>query len=149
MPTNNPRVNVTLSPSLHALVVSLAKHQRVSKSTVLREFLEAVEPQLQQAVALMDAADRVGVEARKRMADDMQQGLEEAEHAAGIALQKAAAVTRDLVDQAEAIRGRRPARKTTSAVSVPVVAGRPSSGVTRKRSRQRKDPPPSNRGVKS
>ena len=36
MPTVNPRINVTLSPSLFGMVDELAKHQRVSKSMVLR-----------------------------------------------------------------------------------------------------------------
>ena len=37
MPTVNPRMNVTLSPALCGKVDELAKHQRVSKSMVLRE----------------------------------------------------------------------------------------------------------------
>ena len=46
MPTVNPRINVTLSLSLFGMVDELAKHQRVSKSMVLRELLEASEPAL-------------------------------------------------------------------------------------------------------
>ena len=41
MPTANPRINVTLSPSLYSMVEELAKHQRISRSMVLRELLEA------------------------------------------------------------------------------------------------------------
>ena len=46
MPTINPRINVTLSPSLYGMVGELAKYQRVSRSMVLRELLEASEPAL-------------------------------------------------------------------------------------------------------
>ena len=57
MPTVNPRINVTLSPSLFGMVDELAKHQRVSKSMVLRELLEASEPALAQVVAMLKAAE--------------------------------------------------------------------------------------------
>ena len=58
MPTVNPRINVTLSPSLDLLVVRLAAMQRMSKAQVLRELLEAAEPALQRAVTLMEAASK-------------------------------------------------------------------------------------------
>lgn len=147
MPTNNPRINVTLPPSLYALVGQLAKHQRVSRATVLREFLEAVEPQLRQAVALMDVADRVQLETRAHLVRDMEAGIKDAERAASVALQKAAGITRDLVDAAEEIRGRRPARRVSSAERA--AAEREGEKVSRKSSVPRKDPPASKRGVKS
>ena len=56
MPTVNPRINVTLSPQLDLIVQRMATCQRVSKSQVLRELLEAAEPALQRAVVLMEAA---------------------------------------------------------------------------------------------
>lgn len=140
MPTINPRVNVTLSPSLHSLVANLATHQRVSKSMVLRELLEAVEPQLAQAVAFMEAAQKANGEARKQISRNMEAGIKEAQEAVSVALEKTGALTRDLVAQAEVIRGRRPARKVR-----PGVASERASG-GRKRS---PTPLPSNRGVKS
>lgn len=147
MPTVNPRVNVTLSPSLHTIVAQLAKHQRVSKSTVLREFLMAVEPTLQQAVALLDAADRVTSSARVDFARDMEKGLAETRKQLDVALQKAAGLTRDLVAEGEAIRGRKPARKQSALVAP---ASAPARRVVRKNAAAtRQDPPTSNRGVKS
>ena len=44
MPTLNPRINVTLAPSSDSLVQRLATFQGVSKSQVLRELLDAAEP---------------------------------------------------------------------------------------------------------
>lgn len=138
MPTANPRVNVTLSPSLDSLVSSLAEHERVSKSTVLRELLEAAEPSLRQAVALMEAAKGASVKARKQIADDLAESIKVAEGVQHLMLQVAANHTRDIVDQAQTVRGRRPAIPHAQA-----------GGVAGKRASSRKNPPSSNRGVKS
>ena len=143
MPTNNPRVNVTLSPSLDSLVSRLAGLERVSKSMVLRELLETAEPSLLQAVALMEAAQGASVKARKTIARDMQKSLEALEGTSYLVQQIAANNTRDIVAEAEAVRGRRPAR-------APWGAGQASTSiVSGKRSRSAKRPPLSNRGVKS
>jgi hypothetical protein len=143
MPTSNPRVNVTLSPSLDSLVSRLAGLERVSKSMVLRELLEAAEPSLLSAVALMEAAQGVGVEARKRIARDMQATVDAAKGVNYLAQSVAANSTRDIVAEAEAIRGRRPPRL--------VGVSQPSGGAPRprKRSPAAKRPPTSNRGVNS
>ena len=143
MPTLNPRVNVTLSPSLDMLVSRLAVLERVSKSMVLRELLEAAQPALQAAVALMDAAEGAGVEARNRIANDMQKTIDAAAGVQHLALQVAANNTRDIVAEAEAIRGRRPSRQSRVSGSAGTVA------VAAKRQKTSKRPPLSNRGVKS
>ena len=143
MPTSNPRVNVTLSPSLDALVASLASYERVSKSTVLRELLETAEPALRSAVALMEAAKGAGAKARIDLARDLQASVEASRSVTHLALAVAANHTRDMVSGAEAVRGRRPARSTRSGAGL---GGGPGGRSAPKR---RKDPPISNRGVKS
>lgn len=145
MPSLNPRVNVTLSPSLDALLSQLAGFERVSKSSVLRELLEAAEPSLRQAAALMEAAKGASVSARANIVRDLEQGLQAAQGVQHLALQVAANHTRDIVSEAQAIRGRRPSRPARS------VAGRApaTEGISAvKAPRTRKDPPTSNRGVK-
>jgi hypothetical protein len=134
MPTTNPRVNVTLSPSLDLLLSRLGKLERTSKSQVLRELLEAAEPALQRAVATMELAMKTRIESRAgfRQAIDKSQELLEEQLEANLALLEAH--SRDLVSTAQSVRGRRPARKTTA--SAPAAL-------------REVDPPPSNRGVKS
>lgn len=146
MPTTNPRVNVTLSPSLDALVGQLAAHERVSKSMVLRELLETAEPALRQAVALMEAAKGASVSARKNLARDMESSIKAAEGISHLVLRDLATQTRDIVADAETIRGRRPSRSSRPAarVAAGAVGGK---GVRRSKKAQR--PPSSNRGVKS
>lgn len=146
MPTLNPRVNVTLSPSLDTLISSLAEFQRVSKAAVLRELLEAAEPSLRQVVALMQAAKVASAAARGNLVRDLEQGLRAAESVQDQIMQLAANHTRDIVSEAETIRGRRPARavrSTDGRASVPA-----SVVLARKASKVPKDPPISNRGVK-
>ena len=147
MPTANPRINVTLSPSIYIMVEELAKHQRVSRSMVLRELLEASEPALAQVVAMLKAAENMTEAARDRMRRDMDQTLTSLENKAEQALALAAGVTSDLVSQAEAIRGRRPRRQVARKRSAGDLAAGNSATVEPEQIAVR--PPSSNRGVKS
>lgn len=135
MPTINPRVNVTLSPSLDALVSRLAVLQRSSKSQVLRELLEAAEPALHRAVALMDAASKASSELHAKLARSMEAAQDLAEDSAAVMLSRMDRAVNDLVSEAEAVRGRRPARKGGASAAAAAPGAR--------------NPPPSNRGVKS
>lgn len=134
MPTSNPRVNVTLSVSLDALVSRMATHQRVSKSQVLRELLEAAEPALQRAVILMDQATSATRDVHQQLASR----LDQQQNAAEVEMRQLMQFTRDLVSQAQAVRGRRPAR-AGSAERAPVASA--GGGAI--------NPPPSNRGVRN
>jgi len=146
MTTLNPRVNVTLSPSLDALVTQLAGFERISKSMVLRELLEAAEPALRQAIALMEAAKGATATARKNLAMDLDAGIKAGEGTSHLMLQNLAHHTRDMVTEAESIRGRRPPR---SKAKLPVVASGAKRPVTGHGSGLKpKRPPISNRGVK-
>lgn len=146
MPTINPRINVTLSPSLYGMVGELAKYQRVSRSMVLRELLEASEPALAQVVAMMRAAEDMTEAAKSRLLTDMDSALVKLEATKDQALALAAGATADLVAQAESIRGRRPGRRaggmrqlhTGSAVRPAIADSAPAAS----------RPPSSNRGVK-
>ena len=140
MPTPNPRVNVTLSPSLHGLVTRLAGLQRASKSQVLRELLEAAEPALQRAAVLMEAAEKATNEVKSGLRRSLDSAQDKVEKHVSAALATLDATADDLVAQAEAIRGRRPGR---------AVAGRPAPATVAKGASARLDPPASNRGVKT
>jgi hypothetical protein len=146
MPTLNPRINVTLSPSLDSLVSRLAGLERVSKSMVLRELLEAAEPSLVHAVALMEAAQGAGAKARKNLVRDLESGIKAAEGTSELMLQNMALQTRDLVTAAQEVQGRRPARGRRGAPTVAAPALRPA--VRTKATISAKRPPLSNRGVK-
>lgn len=137
MPTINPRINVTLSPSLYDLVSRLATHQRASKSQVLRELLEAAEPALQRAATLMDSASKASAAIKEKLGRSLSAAQDQAEAQLGLQLAHLDAASEDLVSAAQAIRSRRPSRVLAT---VPADAGR---------ARKPQDPPSSNRGVKS
>ena len=147
MPTLNPRINVTLSPSLYGMVETLAKHQRVSRAMVLRELLEASEPALAQVVAMMEAAESMSQAAKKRMLQDMDQTIGKLENKAEQALALAAGVTADLVAQAESIQGRRPGAHSARKRSAGDLEAGNQAPVEKRQIAIR--PPSSNRGVKS
>jgi hypothetical protein len=135
MPTFNPRVNVTLSPSLFDLVGHLATLQGASRSQVLRELLEAAEPALQRAVALMQAAERAKGAVRSGLGDSLMRAQDRIEAELGKHLDLVDSTTGDLVEMAQRIEGRRPGRTRASG------GARGGGGVP--------NPPASNRGVKS
>jgi len=111
MPTVNPRVNVTLSPSLDQLVTRLAGLQRVSKSQVLRELLEAAEPALQRAVTLMAAAASASADVKRGLAQALQAGMSTIEDQLEHELATRDSYGPDLVVVAEGVR---PGRRRTS-----------------------------------
>ncbi len=139
MPTKNPRINVTLSPSVDDLVRRMAGFQRVSKSQVLRELLEAAEPYLQRAAALMNAASVASRGVAAGLASQLGESHEKAEKELGKLLSSIDVATADLVRQAEQIQGKRPTREGSPPRGVV-----PSAGA-----RSVRNPPASNRGVKS
>ena len=134
MPTLNPRINVTVSPSLDDLVRRLAAFQRCSKSQVLRELLEACEPQLGRAAALMEAASKASPQVLAGLASSMERSQQAAEDVLAGAVMRIEQAQRDLVEEAQAVRGRRPRRPAQRAAGG-------GSGAS--------NPPASNRGVKS
>lgn len=93
---------------------------------------------------MMEAANEMSMEARKKVASDLEDTLAKVERKGRAAMEIAAGITEDLVSQAEAIRGRRPARR-----GVPAPRGDAARRKAAGKARKRSDPPPSNRGVKS
>ena len=124
MSTTNPRVHVTLSPSLFDLVGAMARSQRVSRSQVLRELLEAAEPALQRVVTLMHAAERAKGAVKSEFAESLLRSQELIEAELNRQMDMVSGVSGDLVSMAERIEGRRP-----GAAAVP-----PSAGGARRRS---------------
>ena len=145
MTTKNPRVHVTLPPALDSLVTRLAAAARTSKADVLRELLEAAAPSLARTVALMEAA----AQAKPEMLRGMVMAMEKAQaRIEGMVDGTTMAFESqlDLVDQAEAVKPRRPRR---TGVSQAVAVSAVSPGASRPRARSARGGPPSaNRGGK-
>lgn len=71
MPTNKPRIAVTLSPPVYEVIERLAALQGCSRSSVVAELLEAVYPPLMRTVALLEAA----LEAPRAVHDGLRQTI--------------------------------------------------------------------------
>lgn len=145
MPTVNPRINVTISPQLDLVVQRMATCQRVSKSQVLRELLEAAEPALQRAVVLMEAAAGAAGAMKEGFAQSLNRAQSRAEAHLSAMVGEMDQTSLDLVQQAEAIRGRRPRVPKARTHASPKGGGSPALGVAG----DAQNPPSSNRGVKS
>lgn len=123
MPTLNPRTNVTLSPSLDLLVVRLAAFSGSSKSQVLRELLEAAEPALQRAVALMEAASKATQNVKDGLAKSLSDAQDVAEAQLAGHIEYLDQAAGDLVRQAEGVRGRRASSASMRSVPPSMPAG--------------------------
>lgn len=102
---------------------------------MLRELLEAAEPALQRAVALMQAAERAKGAVQSGLGDSLMRAQDRIEAELGRHLERVDSTTADLVEMAERVEGRRPGRTRASG------GARAGARVP--------NPPASNRGVKS
>ena len=128
MPTTNPRVNVTFKPHEHELLGRLAKHQRSSRSAIVREVLDQVFPVFERLAVVMDAAEKASEDVKGRL----RQSAEEAE--------------RDLLPLAEKVMGQLDMFVGSTVAEMERIGGRerPRSGRPGRRTGQR--PPTSNHG---
>lgn len=133
MPTNNPRVSITLSPDDLAVIDRFAAASGTPRATVLSGLVSSVLPQLVKAAELMELAS----EAPRNVQESLAEGVRLAtEQAAG-----AMANTQDTYDGLM--------RKLKA--SQPGTKARERKGATAPGSRargRRPGPPPTNRGVK-
>ena len=137
----NPRLSVVLSPSLAATLAALSEATGDSASSLVRGLLEQAEPALQRMYQLVIAAraarGQIGAgvsESMRRVVEDLEHAVAQADHRTGLAV-------RDLVESAEAVKGRRrrgPARQGRAPAAadvptpVPVTRGSGSTKTVRK-----------------
>ena len=108
MPTVNPRLSVTLTPELAAILRKVATLADKSQSAFVAELLEASTPVFERMAKLLEAAH----EAKEHLSQDMAAGLEGAqarlESQLGLALGEMDEGFRPILEVAEDLRRRRP-----------------------------------------
>lgn len=57
MPAKNPRMSITISPELSALLKRLARHQGVSAASVVSTLLQEAQPALERVCVALDRAN--------------------------------------------------------------------------------------------
>lgn len=136
MPTQNPRVTVTLKPSTHAQMLEVSRLTGNSLSSMFAEILEQSEPVFARLIQVLAAAEQAKLEVRERTSSDLAKAQARLEKQLGLAMTEFDAFSGDLLDDVEAVRRR--ARRAPRED-----AQRPARGTPRLST------PPSNRGVRS
>jgi len=109
MPAINPRIQVTLKPSLHAVIRRLSDATGNSMSALISEFLEPNEAVFERMVLIIEAAASARDEVKEKIARNMSEVQTEIESKLGLTLDLFEGSTGDLLKQAETVgRRRRP-----------------------------------------
>lgn len=109
MPAVNPRVSVTLKPSLDAILKRLSDVSGQSKSSIIAELLEQSEPVFARMATILETAKTATQEAKERMAANLEEAHARLVEQAGVVGDLFEEQTADLVDELESI-GRRKGR---------------------------------------
>lgn len=141
MPTQNPRLTITLEPAVSACLRRLSEVTGNSQSKLIAELLEGSVPIFQRVIATIEAAKSASAEIRGRLADDMGKAQERMEQQLGLVMGEFDAASAPLLEEVEAVKRR--ARKGTGvrarSAAVPAPGAPSPASVT----------PLSNRGVRS
>lgn len=112
MPTQNPRLTITLKPSLDAAIRRLSELTGQSKSSLIGELLEQAQPVLERMGTIIAAAQTATQEAKERMAANLDEAQSKLEVHLGLVQDLFEEHTADLIGDIEQV-GRRKAKGAT------------------------------------
>ena len=112
MAGTNPRISVTLKPSLDAAIRRLSEATGQSKSSLVAEILEQAEPVFARMATVIEAAKTATKEAKERMAANLDEAQSKLEVHLGLVNDLFEEHTADLIGDMEQI-GRRKAKGAT------------------------------------
>ena len=142
MPTQNPRLTITLEPTLSAQLRRLSELTGNSQSKLIAELLAGSTPTFDRLIRILEAAEAAKESVKGATAGDQREAHERLEGQLGLMLETLDDATAPLLEEAERIkrRGRKgsPGGQARAARQAAPAAGR--SGVST---------PISNRGVRS
>lgn len=135
MPTNNPRLTITLEPLLAAQLRRLSELTGNSQSKLIAELLEGSTPVFERLIRVLEAAHAAKDVLRTSTVRDMEAAQTKLEAQFGLALETMDDATLPLLKQAEAItrrarKGRQapvPSASGTALPSPPAAAATPLS----------------------
>lgn len=142
MPAVNPRITITLTPQVHAVLRRMSELTEQSQSSIVGELLSESLPVFERMTEVLEAAKRLKDEAASGK-DNIRAGLVEAqeqlEKQLGLAMETMDGGFRPILDAAEKLdRRKRTGRKAAAGMGAPAAPARPATaGPT----------PLSNRGV--
>lgn len=106
MATKNPRLTITLTPSLAAQLRRLSELTGNSQSSLIAELLDGSGPVFDKMIQVLEAAAIAKDSIRGRIADDLDEAQRKLEGALSMAQEGFDLFTKPLLDEAEAV-GRR------------------------------------------
>lgn len=135
MPAKNPRLSVVLSPALVATLTAISEETGESTSSIVREVLTQAAPAFERMLQLVRAAKAAQGQIGAGLAESLGRVVDDLQDALAVADSRQARAVADLVDQAQAIKGRRRpgggaggAGGTARAAPTPVPVTRGSGG---------------------
>lgn len=124
MPAKNPRLTITLQPTLAAQLRKLSELTGNSQSALIGELLEGSGPVFDRMIQVMEAAKTAKESMRGRIAGDIEQAQARLEEGLGMALEGFDQWTGSLLDEAEAVTrrgvGKRSAARPGAAAPTPI-----------------------------
>ena len=138
MPTQNPRITITLEPSTAAQLRSISALTGNSQSKLVSEILTQSSHVFERLIRVLEAAEVATQAAREETALRLDRAQLKVETLLGLALGAMDDLSKPLLDSAEKIKRRKVSGRAGK--GAPAIGGRaPARAVT----------PPSNRGVRS
>lgn len=122
MPAKNPRLTITLEPSLAAQLRKLSELTGNSQSSLIGELLEGSGPVFDRMIQVLEAAKVAKESMRGKIADDIEQAQAKMEGALGMVLEGFDQWTGSLLDEAEAVTRRARRGPASRGVSGPGAA---------------------------
>lgn len=138
MPTSNPRITITLEPSVAAQLRRMSQLTGNSQSSMVSEILMQSSSVFERLITVLEAAEKAQIAAREESAERLKDAQEKVERQLGLVFDFFESAEKTLLDEAERISRRRARVVTEPAISprARAAAKRPST-------------PLSNRGVRS
>lgn len=119
MATKNPRLTITLQPTLAVQLRKLSELTGNSQSGLIGELLEGSGPVFDRMIQVLEAAKTAKESMRGKLAEDMEQAQTKMESALGIALEGFNEVTGSLLDEAQAVTRRARRKGAASGARTP------------------------------
>ena len=131
MPTLNPRISITLTPAVSAVLRELSALAGNSQSAIVGELLETSLPVFERVVAALRAASQIQDSARVEIAAGLERAQHKLEAQMGLLLSEIDEGNRPLLEAAERVTRRGAGGVASGARAArPVAAPKARSGLT-------------------
>lgn len=122
MPALNPRISVTVQPSVEAVLSRLSSLTKQSKSSLIADLLDSSMPIFQRMVTVLEAASMAKDSLRTQALSDLEDGERKLQELLGVTMDIFDSHTLPIIQQAEEIT-----RRKGQAVAVGMPRGAPRS----------------------